>query len=288
MSKGWADNEAWGRILAKAESHSGLPLRGWMSDGPEAAVKEQAHAPTIIVSHSVGIFEAHAHSGMPLPNVAAGHSLGMYSALAASGAVPLEAALDLVLGVESLAADMFGRKGFGMAYLTGIKENDLIRSLRTWPELCIANINTHAQFTVSGPRETLENLLARFGKDCTHHGLLPLKYPLHSPHMLPLLPRLKKLLASVAPGNMAFPLISHVDGRVMRDGAEAWGEALESIALPVAWPRVVNRLRNTDCEIFECGHGKHLSKMCRWIEREMSVGSLECPSGLSIWKQNAD
>ena len=277
MSKGWEQVEAWGGAMDRAESHSGMPLREWMSAGPEECVKDQGNSPVIIISHSIGVFLSHSAAGLPRPAMAAGHSLGFYAALAAAGAIQLETAIDLVMEVEKSAREEFGRGQYGMAYLIGIKADALANALKNWPGLHIANVNSNAQFTVSGRLGELDGLLGQVGGQCLHSGLLPAAYPLHSPMMKAVSAKVKKKMSRSKADGLGFPLVSHVDGRLIRNGEEAWEEALESIALPVVWPSVVNSLAASSCAVFECGPGKQLANLCRWINREMAVESLSSP-----------
>lgn len=277
MSKGWEQVEAWNSAMDRAESHSGLPLREWMSAGPDECVKDQGNSPVIIISHSIGIFLSHSQVGMPRPAMAAGHSLGFYAALVAAGAIPLETVIDLVMDNERTAKEKFGRGQYGMAYLIGIKAEALQDALENWPELHIANVNSNAQFTVSGVLDALNGLLSQVGGQCLHSGLLPVTYPLHGPMMKAVSMEVKKRMSCAKANALGFSLVSHVDGRIISDGQEAWDEALESITLPVVWPSVINSLVAHSCAVFECGFGKQLANLCRWVQREMVVESLSCP-----------
>lgn len=82
-------------------------------------------------------------------------------------------------------------------------------------------------------------------------------------------------MSSVAPGEPAFPLISHFDGRMLRTGAEAWDDGVASVALPVDWPAVVLQLKRLGAPLQECGHGTQLTGLTRWADRNLQVESLQ-------------
>jgi len=275
MAAGWEAHAPWRDALAVAEARTGAPLRRLMAEGPLEALRAQRHAPYAVLAHSVGLYRTRRALGMPLPVAATGHSMGFYSALVAAEVVPLEAALDLITAVEDLSEAAFGAGTMGMAFLIGVPELDLREVLAGLPDLVLSNRNGKAQFTVSGPVGPLEALVAHFLPTALKAGLLPVRHPLHGPHMAPLLPALARRLSTVVPTPPAFPLISHFDGRLIGDGAAAWDEGLASVALPVDWLQVVRRLQALGAPLAECGHGSQLSGLTRWADRNLLVASLQ-------------
>lgn len=275
MSSGWEGSEAWWRTVAAAEAHTGRHLLKVMAEGPPEALRQQRFAPCAVLAHSVGLFRGWRDAGLPLPLAATGHSMGFYSALVAAGVVPLEAALDLISAVEDLSGAAFGEGAMGMAFVIGVAEPELRQALAAHPGLVLSNRNGKAQFTVSGPVAGLEALVGGLGASALKAGLLPVKHPLHGPHMAPLLPAIARRLGAVKPARPAFPLISHFDGRLIAEGGAAWDEGLASVALPVDWLAVVARLRDLGAPLAECGYGRQLAGLTRWADRGLEVASLQ-------------
>ncbi|HJV22189.1 MAG TPA: ACP S-malonyltransferase [Holophagaceae bacterium] len=275
MSQGWEAHEAWMATLAAAEARTGRPLRQAMAEGPLDLLRSQRLAPCAVLAHSVGVYRAWRAAGLPLPAAATGHSMGFYSALVAAGVVPLEAALDLISAVEDLSEATFGPGTMGMAFLIGVPELEVRRALTDHPDLVLSNRNGQAQFTVSGPVPALKTLVAALGPSALNAGLLPVRHPLHGPHMAALLPAITRRLAAVVPAEPAFPLISHFDGRILDTGAAAWDEGIASVALPVDWLAVVARLQALGAPLAECGHGRQLAGLTRWAARDLAVTSLQ-------------
>jgi len=277
MTAGWERHAAWTETLRAAEVHTGRPLRQVMAAGPLAELRAQRLAPCAVLAHSVGVYRAWRQAGLALPVAGVGHSMGCYSALVAAEVIPLEAALDLFSAVEDLSEAAFAGRPMGMAFLIGVAEADLRQALVAHPGLVLSNRNGQAQFTVSGPREELELLVAELAPVALKAGLLPVQHPLHGPHMAALLPGITRRLAGVSPAAPAFPLISHFDGRLLTSGAAAWDEGLASVALPVDWLAVVARLRQLAAPLAECGQGSQLTGLTRWADRSLRVVSLQAP-----------
>jgi len=275
MSAGWEAQDAWADTLRAAEAHTGYPLRRLMAEGPLEDLRFQRHAPCAVLAHSVGLFRAWRAAGLPLPKAATGHSMGFYSALVAAEVVPLEAALDLLSAVEDTSEAAFRAQPMGMAFVIGVAELEVRQALLAYPGLVLSNRNGQAQFTVSGPVEELTALVDALRPAAFKVGLLPVKHPLHGPHMAALLPAVVRRMAPVRPSTPAFPLISHFDGRLLATGEEAWDDGLASVALPVDWLTVVARLKALGAPLAECGHGSQLTGLTRWAERSLQVTSLQ-------------
>jgi len=277
MAAGWETQTAWADTVRAAEVHTGYPLLRLMREGPLAELRFQRHAPCVVLAHSVGVFRAWRHAGMPLPVAATGHSMGFYSALVAAGVVPIEAALDLLSAVEDLSEAAFADQPMGMAFVIGVSELEVRQALLAHPSLVLSNRNGQAQFTVSGPVADLEPLVTALQPSAFKLGLLPVQHPLHGPHMATLLPAITRRLARVLPADPAFPLLSHFDGRLLTTGQAAWDDGLASVTLPVDWPTVVARVRTLGAPLAECGHGSQLSGLTRWADRTLQVASLQRP-----------
>ncbi len=277
MSAGWEAHEAWAATVRAAEIHTGYPLRRLMAEGPLEDLRFQRHAPYAVLAHSVGMFRTWREAGMPLPVAAAGHSMGFYSALVAADVVPMETALDLISAVEDTSEAAFADRPMGMAFVIGVPELELRNALLAHPALAPSNRNGQAQFTVSGPVDELDSLVATLQPMAFKAGLLPVRHPLHCPHMAALLPAISRRMVAARPTAPAFPLISHFDGRLLSVGSQAWDEGLASVALPVDWLAVVARLRVLDLPLAECGYGSQLAGLTRWAERTFQVSSLQLP-----------
>ncbi|MBI4911104.1 MAG: ACP S-malonyltransferase [Acidobacteria bacterium] len=277
MSRGWERVDEWAAALEEAEGHCGQPLRAWMASGPEEELRAQRHAPNAVIAHSVGVYRAHRARGLALPAAAAGHSAGYFSALVAAGAVSLPAVLDLIRHTEDLADARFPPGSMGMAFVVGLSPGELDLQLGALPALARSNINGRASFTASGPAEDLDLLVERCQALGARAGRLPVRQPLHGPHMTPLLPDLSRRLAGIRPAPPRFPLCSGRDGRLILEGGEAWEEAIASVALPVDWIRVVAGLASFGGEWLECGPGASLARLTRWLDRQRAVRSLDPP-----------
>lgn len=276
MGRGWEGQTPWVRTLEAAEAHTGKPLRRLMEQGPLEDLRAQRVAPYAVLAHAVGVCRSWEVAGLH-PCAASGHSMGFYSALVAAEVIPLEAALHLFDAVEDLSEAAFAATPMGMAFVIGVDEAELAAALSARPELARSNRNGRAQFTVSGPRASLERLVEDLAPIALKVGLLPVRHPLHGPAMTPLVPEVARRLAHVRPVRPRFPLIAPSDGRLITEAEEAWREGLHTVALAVDWLAVVDTLVRLGAPLGECGFGAQLSGLTRWADRRLEVRSLQMP-----------
>ena len=289
MSGPWVGHPTWEATLAEAEEACGFPLRALMAEGPLESLKAQRVAPCAVLAHSVALYRAHRAEGMPLAAAATGHSMGFFSACVAAEVVSLPAALDLIRATEDLSEARFGTGTHGMAFVIGLKEPEVREALEHHPGLAFSNLNSGAQFTVSGPRASLEAFAAELAPRALKCEVLPVRLPLHCAHMAPLLPGVRERLEAHPFQDPFFPLISPLDGRAMDSGFECWEEAIVSIASAINWPYAVAGLKAAIPEAtgegdevspspwMECGHGKQLATLTGWCDRGLRVQSLQDP-----------
>ncbi|HKG13970.1 MAG TPA: hypothetical protein VKB12_11540, partial [Pyrinomonadaceae bacterium] len=95
---------------------------------------------------------------------------------------------------------------------------------------------------------------------------IPLKVsaPFHCALMLPAQERLAADLGQVDFKDLGVPLVTNVDARVIRTGAEARDSLVRQVSHPVRWRETVELLAREGVETFvEVGPGKVLSGLVR-------------------------
>jgi len=202
------------------------------------------------------------------PAVAAGHSLGEYSALVASGALRFEDAVVLVhkRGRYMLEAVPVGVGG--MAAVLGVAGEEIERRLAEVRSgvVEIANWNSDDQIVISGEKAAVEEALAVI--KAPRSVMLPVSAPFHSRLMKPAEERLAADLDATSFADPRYPIITNVDARLIRTGAEARDALKRQVSRSVLWTRsmaVMNELGIEAC--VECGPGKVLAGLVKRIGR---------------------
>jgi [acyl-carrier-protein] S-malonyltransferase len=130
----------------------------------------------------------------------------------------------------------------------------------------IANWNSDDQIVISGEKAAVEEALAVI--KAPRSVMLPVSAPFHSRLMKPAEERLAADLDATSFADPRYPIITNVDARLIRTGAEARDALKRQVSRSVLWTRsmaVMNELGIEAC--VECGPGKVLAGLVKRIGR---------------------
>ena len=202
------------------------------------------------------------------PAVAAGHSLGEYSALVAAGCLRFEDAVVLVHKRGRYMQDAVPVGAGGMAAVLGVPGEEVERRLAEVRSglVEIANWNSDDQIVISGEKAAVEEALAVI--KAPRSVMLPVSAPFHSRLMKPAEERLAADLDAAEFADPRFPVITNVDARLIRTGAEARDALKRQVSRAVLWTKSMAVMKDLGIDAcVECGPGKVLSGLVRRIAR---------------------
>ena len=145
-----------------------------------------------------------------------------------------------------------------------------------------ANLNAPGQTVIAGHAGAVE----RAGVKAKERGAkrvipLPVSAPFHCRLMRPAQERLQRDLSGVTFSDPRVPLISNVDAKPVRTGAEVVDALIRQVSSPVRWEESVRYLVGQGVDQFvEVGPGKVLSGLVRKVAEHARVVSVEDPSGV--------
>jgi [acyl-carrier-protein] S-malonyltransferase len=140
-----------------------------------------------------------------------------------------------------------------------------------------ANLNSPAQVVISGEKAAVE----RAAELCKEAGakrvvMLAVSAPFHCALMQPAQDQLASALESVAFHDPCFPVVSNVDARFIKRGADARDVLVRQVTGPVRWVECVELLKNAGVTNYiEVGPGKVLSGLNRQIDRALVTSNVE-------------
>ena len=251
-------------LFDAADEVLGFPLSRLCFEGPEEELRLTRNTQPALLVVSTAACRLLGRD----PAVAAGHSLGEYSALVAAGCLRFE---DAVLLVHKRGRYMqeAGPVGVGgMAAVLGVP-GDVVGShlaaVRSGV-VEIANWNSEDQIVISGDKAAVEEALAAI--KAPKSVFLPVSAPFHSRLMKPAEERLAADLDAVAFADPRFPIVTNVDARLIRTGAEARDALKRQVSRSVLWTKSMAALRDLAVEAcVECGPGKVLAGLMKKIGR---------------------
>jgi acyl transferase domain-containing protein/SAM-dependent methyltransferase len=219
------------------------------------------------------------------PAVLLGHSLGQYVAACVAGVFNLEGALKLVIERARLMADL-PRDGAMCAVEADPEAVE--RVIEAYPtELAVAAYNGPREVVVSGRRDAIARVAARWEATGTAVHKLEVSHAFHSPLMDPILDAFEERVRRVPLALPRIALISNQDGAQASSDitrAEYWRRHLRE---PVRFAQAVATARDKGCTVFlEVGPRPTLLGLARQSIDDANL--LWLPSlrfGKSDWRQ---
>jgi len=269
------------RFFERADEVLGYDLSRICFEGPEEELKLTRNTQPALLLASTVAFRLFGRK----PDIAAGHSLGEYSAHVAAGTIKFEDALILVhkrgmymqeavpVGVGAMAALL----GAGYEAVAAACER------AEGGQAQIANWNSPEQIVISGHKAAVEHVVKNV--KAAKAVMLPVSAPFHSALMKGAEERLAADLDAVEFRDPEFPVITNVDARMIRTGAEARDALKRQVSRPVLWTKSMDLLAGEKIDAFvEFGAGKVLCGLIKRIGKgwphPFTVQAIEDPESL--------
>jgi [acyl-carrier-protein] S-malonyltransferase len=266
-------------VFDEADSVLGFSLSKLCFEGPEEDLRLTENTQPAILTTSVAIHRTLERKGIR-PDFVAGHSLGEYSALVAAGALTLADAVALVrrrgqymqqavpVGVGAMAAILGLEPGVAEAVCERAAEGQVVSP---------ANFNSPGQIVVAGNREAVERAAAHAREAGARRAImLPVSAPFHCALMKPAEDRLARDLDELTFADPHFPVVTNVDARIIRSGADARDSLKRQVSRPVLWQQSMQLLIGQGVSRFvEVGPGKVLLGLIRSIDKSVTMLNAE-------------
>jgi [acyl-carrier-protein] S-malonyltransferase len=260
------EDERFLALIAHAETLVGRDLRALCARGPERLLARTDLLQPLLVAVSLGYHRRLVDRGIA-PEVVAGHSLGEITALAAAGVVTDETAVTLAAWrgelMQEAAVDLDGGM---LAVVTDRREEFLNWFAAAAPsEVVIANDNAPGQLVLSGRVQILGELARRISAEgLGRHRLLDVAGSWHGPWMAQARDQFGRRVAQIPFAPPSIPILMNATGRPAADPEEIRNLVVESVAAPVRWREIMERLRETEVTaILEVGPGRVLCGLAR-------------------------
>jgi [acyl-carrier-protein] S-malonyltransferase len=271
-------------VFDLADRTLGFSLSRLCFEGPADELKLTENTQPAILTTSVALYRVLAAKGIE-PDYVAGHSLGEYSALVAASGLRLEDAVGLVRSRGRYMQEAVPLGEGAMAAVLGLSADEVEAVCREASQGEVvepANLNAPGQTVIAGHTAAVE----RAGVKAKERGAkrvipLPVSAPCHCRLMRPAQERLQRDLSGVPFFDPRVPLISNVDAKPVRTGAEVVDALVRQVSSPVRWEESVRYLVGRGVDQFvEVGPGKVLSGLVRKVADQARVVSVEDPSGV--------
>ncbi len=252
------------KLFAAADEILGYSLTRICFEGPEEELKLTQNTQPALLLTSAAAFRL---LGLT-PVIGAGHSLGEYSALVAAGSLSFEDAILLVHKRGRFMQEAVPVGMGAMAAIMGLTKQDIEAGLAGVDSgvVEIANWNSENQIVIAGHKEAVAEALTLI--QAPRSVVLPVSAPFHTRLMKPAEVRLSAELDKIAFEDLAFPIITNVDAKVIRTGEEAREALKRQVSRSVLWAASMDRMKEEALDAcVEVGTGKVLSGLFKRLSR---------------------
>jgi len=281
MGKNLAENfPIAAQLFEEFNAALGLSVSRLCFEGTAEELQLTENTQPAIFAVSAAVTSAMRSEGFPAPDFVAGHSLGEYSALFAAQSLT---ATDGIQTVRVRGRYMQEAVPVGVGAMAAVigAELDAIENAcaeAAQRQVCApANINSPSQVVIAGNTEAVDRaselLRSRGAKRVLK---LNVSAPFHSALMMPAQERLAVDLKQISFAELATPLVTNVDAKIITSGLEAADSLVRQVSSPVRWLQSMELLIKEGVDTFvEVGPGKVLSGLMRQISRQVKCFNVE-------------
>jgi [acyl-carrier-protein] S-malonyltransferase len=210
------------------------------------------------------------------PDILAEHSMGIYAALAASEAISFEEGLFITESIGRLLKREGTIHPGGMASIIGLPLEEIQKICQDLNgfQLSIANYNGSMHFVLSGEGEGVKKAISlALARKAISATPLAFNTALHSPSLSSLREEITDILQDIEILPPKIPILNHWTINPLRR-EEVKDFLCQEIGRPVYWIRCVEKLiQEGVTQFIEVGHETTLTKLMRWIDREVEAFS---------------
>lgn len=242
----------------------------------EDYVKNELYAQLLAYAFSCAFNDIIISKGIK-PDFLAGYSMGIYASIYSAKSVDFEDGARLIYHAYKLVEDLTKTKLYGMAAIIGLSIND-VHSLiiKYTPDLEIINVNNELSLVLAGKKIDIEIILQK-AKDegAITTAKLTVDTPYHSKYLLKYAEPFSEFIHGISFNEPQIPVISTYDQRKITEITEIKTELIFNLTQKIHWHKTMQKLlENNVTEMYECGAGKDLKKISRFICGEYQMKSI--------------
>ncbi|MBS0636173.1 MAG: ACP S-malonyltransferase [Verrucomicrobia bacterium] len=248
-------------------------------NGPKEKQDAIEYTLPLMLTANVALYRTWISLNGQKPEIMAGHSLGEYSALVSSEALQFKDAVALVALRGKLMQEAVPIGHGQMAAIIGLDDNSiyaLCQEASQGEVISPANFNSIGQVVIAGTTNAINRAIAiAKAKKAKVATVLPVSIPSHCPLMKPASDEMAKALDKVSIQSPKIPVLHNFDVMSHNDPTEIRKVLVDQLTNPVRWVDTVNAMEKMDItDIIECGPGKALVGMVKWISRTIVSHSI--------------
>lgn len=211
------------------------------------------------------------------PQFVSGYSMGIYASLYASKSISLEEGAKFIYTAYSIVSELAETKKFSMGAIIGLTVKDIEYLIeKNAPNAEIINVNNEHSLVVAGERIDVDLILEKAKEEGAMSSIaLTVNTPYHSKYLLKYSESFKKYINTIQICDAEIPIISTYDQREIVKVSEIKSELLFNLTSKINWYKTMHKLLKEGVSIiYECGAGKDLKKISRFIKGNYKMNSI--------------
>ncbi len=212
-----------------------------------------------------------------VPELIAGYSMGIYASLYAAKSITIEDGAKLIFNAYNLVKNLTKTRIYGMGAIIGLSTEDVGNLIQdSAPDIEIININNEHSLVIAGKKDDVLLVLKKAKEEGAFSAAeLTVDTPYHSKYLLKYSEPFQKFINTISIKSAEIPIISTYDQREFTKLSEIKSELISNLTGKINWYKTMQKLiENNVSEIYECGAGKDLKKISRFIAGNYKMKSI--------------
>ena len=258
-------------LIARARDAAGFPA-GLLDEHPAGDFTDELQSQYAVYLYSCALSTVLKRNGVH-SDYTAGYSMGLYAALYHAESITFEQGLELIATANSLIRHAASGLDFGMGIISGLDRGDVEELTTASNDLEIINENNRHSFLIAGYAGHVAGALAAAkAQGALHTQLLEFHSPYHSRFMDAAAASFRERCSGMSILDPIYRIVSSIDQRVIGTADGVLDDLADNINHNINWHRTMIRMIESGVDsFFECGPGKSLHRMAKFIE-----GDFEC------------
>ena len=210
-------------------------------------------------------------------NYVAGYSMGIYATLYAAGVIDVKDGIKIIYKAYTLVSNLSCTGSYGMGAIIGLNKADIEKIItENHFEAEIINVNNEHSMVVAGIKKDIVQLLEQARQEgALSVSELTVNTPYHSKFLKQFAEPFIQFLDSLLLKKPVIPILSTYNQRTITEVEDVKRELVYNLTEKINWYDTVQSLLKLGVNTFyECGAGKDLSKIFRFIEGNYQLKSV--------------
>lgn len=211
------------------------------------------------------------------PNFVSGYSMGIYAALYAAKSVTIEDGANLIVNAFKIVEEVTKTGEYGMAAVIGLSVGDIVQLISANNlDAEIININNKHSIVIAGVKKHIKLFLILAQKEgAMSVSELTVNTPYHSKYLLNYSKKFENFVQSVNINKAEIPIVSTYNQRLCIGSEDIKLDLVHNLTEKIHWYKTMQKLIELDASCFyECGAGKDLKKIARFIDGDYKIKSI--------------